>query len=479
MAVQSMPFPGPLPQAREARPDSARSARQGGEADGPAERGRAQGGFAAALEAERKKHGDAPPAARKGGDAPPSEDEAGAAIIVQAPGTVEVKAGESAVPAAQGPRAQTAPAFPQSAPQVAAAAGAVGDAAPDAPPTDADAPRGAQAPAVPEDAADAPRAAARADLPVAAAPKDVRPAPDPRAAQAPDPGVARPDPQADEAARQAQAGERAASQPAAPAASQAVSAAQAAASQAPVAQVQARAAAASADPGTSPADPPSVRRRQRDRAEPPPTTAAAAPQVRAEPSEQRVAAPAPQAALVQAEGVRFHAMREAAADAAPDPIRAESLTTQASVHDGPRAMTATVAAAAPDRPQAAAVAAQLAPALRRGGDGSTEIRLDPPELGRVRVTLRTDEAGLVATITAERPETVDLMRRHADLLLRDLAANGQARVDLSFGSFGGNGGDGEKGGGRFAAAGASILPEAAPDERRAPRRLGDGLDIRV
>lgn len=91
---------------------------------------------------------------------------------------------------------------------------------------------------------------------------------------------------------------------------------------------------------------------------------------------------------------------------------------------------------ATDRAQAAATMAQIAPTLRKGADGTTEIRLDPPELGRVRLTLRTDENGLVATVLAERPETMDLMRRNADMLLRDLAAGGQTRVDLSFGSLG-------------------------------------------
>jgi flagellar hook-length control protein FliK len=145
--------------------------------------------------------------------------------------------------------------------------------------------------------------------------------------------------------------------------------------------------------------------------------------------------------------------------------------------------TAAVSPAA-DRAQASAAFAQLAPTLHRGKDGATELRLDPPELGRVRVTLRTGEHGLVAVVHVERPETLDLMRRHADILLRDLADAGQTRVDLSFAQF--QGGDGQ---GRrlsdapalgFAADDGVAATPAQPHSAQPRRsRAAGGLDIRV
>ncbi|RMH50425.1 MAG: flagellar hook-length control protein FliK [Alphaproteobacteria bacterium] len=78
------------------------------------------------------------------------------------------------------------------------------------------------------------------------------------------------------------------------------------------------------------------------------------------------------------------------------------------------------------------VSRQLAAAISTDRDGQVEIRLDPPELGRVRVTLSGAEGHLSALITADRPETLDLMRRHAELLLRDLAAAGFRGADLAF-----------------------------------------------
>ena len=136
-----------------------------------------------------------------------------------------------------------------------------------------------------------------------------------------------------------------------------------------------------------------------------------------------------------------------------------------------------------DRTQAAAAMAQMAPTLRKGADGTTEIRLDPPELGRVRLTLRTDETGLVATVLAERPETMDMMRRNADMLMRDLMAGGQTKVDLSFGSLGPEtGGDGKKDDAPTVLVGFD-QPGKAPGADLATQlrlsRAAGGLDIRV
>lgn len=74
---------------------------------------------------------------------------------------------------------------------------------------------------------------------------------------------------------------------------------------------------------------------------------------------------------------------------------------------------------------------QLADAIVRTKDGVVEIQLDPVELGRVTVFLGTDHrAGL--GIIAERPETLDLIRRHSDQLLQDLKENGMPDARLDF-----------------------------------------------
>ncbi|MEX0969303.1 MAG: flagellar hook-length control protein FliK [Paracoccaceae bacterium] len=87
---------------------------------------------------------------------------------------------------------------------------------------------------------------------------------------------------------------------------------------------------------------------------------------------------------------------------------------------------------APDAQRARHVAAQLAITVRSSESSSMELRLDPPELGRVLIQMTTQEGELRAIVTTERAETAELMRRHADILGRELARAGLAGADLSF-----------------------------------------------
>jgi len=57
----------------------------------------------------------------------------------------------------------------------------------------------------------------------------------------------------------------------------------------------------------------------------------------------------------------------------------------------------------------------------QSGKSQFEIRLDPPDLGRIDVQLSVDSGGNVSSrIVAERPETLDLLRRDAPQLERAL-----------------------------------------------------------
>jgi flagellar hook-length control protein FliK len=72
------------------------------------------------------------------------------------------------------------------------------------------------------------------------------------------------------------------------------------------------------------------------------------------------------------------------------------------------------------------------------GTGTVEIALDPPELGRVRMSL-VDIGGTVAlSIVADRPETADLMRRHLDILTQEFGRAGLDAPNVRVGT----GGDG-------------------------------------
>lgn len=74
-----------------------------------------------------------------------------------------------------------------------------------------------------------------------------------------------------------------------------------------------------------------------------------------------------------------------------------------------------------------------AEAARQIGHGTVEIALSPEELGRVRLTIHSDD-GATATVrlSADRHETLDLMRRHVDLLAQDLRDLGYRELSFSF-----------------------------------------------
>ncbi|MCC6008152.1 MAG: flagellar hook-length control protein FliK, partial [Rhodobacteraceae bacterium] len=89
------------------------------------------------------------------------------------------------------------------------------------------------------------------------------------------------------------------------------------------------------------------------------------------------------------------------------------------------------------RPPAAQVARALGGEIvSRPLPDTVEIALDPPELGRLRLSLSLGgpEGGLGIALSAERPETLDLLRRHAPDLLRELRGLGLGDVALDFGA---------------------------------------------
>lgn len=63
---------------------------------------------------------------------------------------------------------------------------------------------------------------------------------------------------------------------------------------------------------------------------------------------------------------------------------------------------------------------------------TVELRLDPPELGRVIVSITQTDSGLVALITAEKSEILELLRRNAELLQREFSKSGLDNATLNF-----------------------------------------------
>lgn len=78
-------------------------------------------------------------------------------------------------------------------------------------------------------------------------------------------------------------------------------------------------------------------------------------------------------------------------------------------------------------------AVQVAQAAANLPQGRTEIALSPPELGSVRIEIEGDHHKMRLIVHIERPDTFDLMRRHAAQLVAELQESGYQDVDLDFG----------------------------------------------
>lgn len=76
---------------------------------------------------------------------------------------------------------------------------------------------------------------------------------------------------------------------------------------------------------------------------------------------------------------------------------------------------------------------QVAQALADAPNRVVELTLSPEELGKVRMTLHSTESSMTVAVQADRPETLDLMRRNIDSLAREFRDMGYADVSFDFG----------------------------------------------
>jgi flagellar hook-length control protein FliK len=163
-------------------------------------------------------------------------------------------------------------------------------------------------------------------------------------------------------------------------------------------------------------------------------------------------------------------------------VAANSAATQAAT-----ATSATAAAAVPVAGLPIAIAARAL-----AGSNQFDIRLDPPELGRIDVRLDIDANGQVTShVTVDRPETLTLLQSQQPQLERALEQAGLKTADnglqftLRDQSFsGGNTGAGSGGGAQPNTAQQLVIPDSdlpAVDATQIYSRwgLGGGIDITV
>lgn len=81
----------------------------------------------------------------------------------------------------------------------------------------------------------------------------------------------------------------------------------------------------------------------------------------------------------------------------------------------------------------ARLAAQIADVARQLPDGPIEISLSPEELGKVKLTFQVSENGAMnVVVAAERPETLEFMRRNIDSLLAEFSDLGYEGSSFQF-----------------------------------------------
>jgi hypothetical protein len=179
------------------------------------------------------------------------------------------------------------------------------------------------------------------------------------------------------------------------------------------------------------------------------------------------------------------AIMQARGEFQPIGLAASTAATEQSPTGSPQSLASALQANAGGAEIARAVAPQIAAAIGSGpASGRIELRLDPPELGNVEISLEITNQSLRATVMADRPATNELLRRHGDVLLTQLQQAGFTGIDLQFG---GNRARNQGG------AQPGDMPQpvftGTPDTLsnsenaevpagRAVRRTADGLDLR-
>ena len=82
------------------------------------------------------------------------------------------------------------------------------------------------------------------------------------------------------------------------------------------------------------------------------------------------------------------------------------------------------------------IATQIAVSVGNHPAKTTEIALNPEELGRVRLSMTAVDGTLTLHVVSERPETQDLLRRHIEILAQEFRELGYDQISFSFGEGG-------------------------------------------
>ncbi len=85
----------------------------------------------------------------------------------------------------------------------------------------------------------------------------------------------------------------------------------------------------------------------------------------------------------------------------------------------------------------AALGPEIARIIQSKAGDEVEIQLAPQELGRLRIRVAVESGATHVTVQAERPDTLDLMRRNGEVLMKELRAAGFSGGTLDFAGWSG------------------------------------------
>ncbi len=140
--------------------------------------------------------------------------------------------------------------------------------------------------------------------------------------------------------------------------------------------------------------------------------------------------------------------------------------------------TLTVSPATAGPETARHVAGQLAAAITAQPGRTTEIALNPEELGKVRLSMNSVDTTIILSVIAERPETTDLLRRHIDMLAQEFKALGFENISFSFEEQSQAGADGGREDDTHKPAENDVVPADAHRQMRTNGQ-NSGLDLRL
>lgn len=170
----------------------------------------------------------------------------------------------------------------------------------------------------------------------------------------------------------------------------------------------------------------------------------------------------------------------AAVDVTSDPIIAEvSGTEQMRSDTGRSAGPELQIFNRPETPRL--VAQQVADVIRASRDGTLEVTLRPEELGRLSLSFNGDGNTLSVSLSADRPETLDLIKRNLALLEQDLRDLGYDSLNFAFDDGGGRDGQSDDPRDPATAAGQGLASEDAqpPNANLSAYAARGGVDLRL